>query len=61
MLDGERIRFRGGPLDGSGVDWDGGDFYEIPLADTTAHEAAKHLYRRNPEQRDTFEWQGVAV
>lgn len=67
MSDFETITLVGGPASGQQMCWDGGDALEVaerpPVRLTSATPAfvelmiTKHLYRRDPVERDVFRWQ----
>jgi hypothetical protein len=67
MSDHETITLVGGPASGQQMQWDGGDMLEVaerpPCTFKNASAAfatlmaTKHLYRRDPVERDVFRWQ----
>lgn len=64
MSDAEQITLLGGPSNGKQIDWDGGDFVELPACSVPVLRGDRpieriHVYRRAIYQRDTFTWQGV--
>lgn len=72
MSDYEEIQLVGGPADGRLMAWDGGNFVEIfEKPPTTLMSAAtekfrqlmvkKHIYHRDPVQRDRFVYQGEPI